>query len=149
MARFAPDLPVEMERIVGKALSKNREERYQTIKDMLIDLKRLKRGLEIEAETADLSEQELLRKLLGVSGSSGSASSGVRVPSAPHPSINTQPTIAPTGPSTIPTTTSSAEYIVKGIKQHKKIALIAIGVIVAAIVAYYYYKATRPIDSIA
>ena len=47
------------------------------------------------------------------------------------------------------TTSSSAEYIVKGIKQHKKVALIAVGVIVAALVAFYYYNATRPIDSIA
>jgi serine/threonine-protein kinase len=151
MARFSPDLPVEMERIVGKALSKNREERYQTIKDMLIDLKRLKRGLEIEVESADLSEQELLRRLLGVSGNSGSGSNsgGATVSSAPHPSVNTQPAISPALSPTLPTTSSSAEYIVKGIRQHKKIALIVAGVIVAALVAFYYYRATRPIDSIA
>jgi eukaryotic-like serine/threonine-protein kinase len=155
MARFSPDVPVEMERIVGKALSKNREERYQTIKDMLLDLKSLKRGLEIEAETGDLSEQELLRKLLGVSGGSsssnrGSGSGGGGVSSSPQqPSVNTAQTLAPTMPPTIPTTTSSAEYIVKGLKQHKRIALIVAGALVVALAALYYYRATRPIDSIA
>ncbi|MEJ7618792.1 MAG: protein kinase [Pyrinomonadaceae bacterium] len=42
--------PAELERIIDKALQKDREERYQTIKDLLLDLKRLKRRLEINAE---------------------------------------------------------------------------------------------------
>ncbi|HEX7997357.1 MAG TPA: protein kinase [Pyrinomonadaceae bacterium] len=152
MARFAPDVPIEMERIVGKALSKNREERYQTIKDMLIDLKRLKRGLEIEAETADLSEQQLLRQLLGISGGGSSNNSGgsVGVSSAGHPSVNTATALSPTvAPPKISTSTSSAEYIVNGIKRNKKIALIIVGVVIAAFAAFYLYSATRPIDSIA
>lgn len=155
IARFSPDVPVELERIVSKALTKNREERYQTIKDMLIDLKKLKRGLELEAETDDVPEQELIRQLLGISGAgsrSGSGSGNVtRVSVAPAPSMNTQPTIPPTSsaPMIPSTTTSSAEYIVKGIKQHKKVALIVIGALILAAAAYYYYRATRPIDSLA
>jgi serine/threonine protein kinase len=38
----APEVPAELQRIVNKALRKDREERYQTIKDLLIDLKALK-----------------------------------------------------------------------------------------------------------
>src|SRR6266404_190549 len=53
LARFAPDVPPELERIVSKALAKDRDERYQTIKDMLIDLKRLKRSIDAEAEFED------------------------------------------------------------------------------------------------
>ncbi len=45
LAECAPGLPAEFERIVTKALRKNREERYQTIKDLLIDLKSLKEEL--------------------------------------------------------------------------------------------------------
>jgi serine/threonine protein kinase len=40
-----PDTPVELQRIVSKALRKNREKRYQTIKDLLIDLKSFKEEL--------------------------------------------------------------------------------------------------------
>lgn len=40
--------PVELQRIISKALRKNREERYQTIKDLLIDLKSLKEELAFE-----------------------------------------------------------------------------------------------------
>jgi eukaryotic-like serine/threonine-protein kinase len=138
MARFSPDIPVEMERIVGKALSKNKEERYQTVKDMLIDLKKLKRALEIKADT-DEEEPELSDQLL--SSSSAAAYGGVRV-SREHKEVSTKE-------QKIPTTSSSAEYIIKGIKQHKKAMLIAAGVIIAAIAAFYYYKVTRPIDSIA
>ncbi len=40
-----PDMPAEFQRIISKSLRKNREERYQTIKDLLIDLKSFKEEL--------------------------------------------------------------------------------------------------------
>jgi serine/threonine protein kinase/Tol biopolymer transport system component len=43
-----PDTPHELERILGKALRKDREERYQNIKDLLIDLKDLRRQLDAQ-----------------------------------------------------------------------------------------------------
>jgi serine/threonine protein kinase/Tol biopolymer transport system component len=46
------DVPAELERIVRKALRKDREERYQTIKDLALDLKSLRRELEFQAEIA-------------------------------------------------------------------------------------------------
>ena len=39
-------MPAEMERIVAKSLAKNPDERYQTAKDMMVDLRNLKRQLE-------------------------------------------------------------------------------------------------------
>ncbi len=42
--------PEELQRIVSKALSKSPDERYQTAKDMLIDLKALKKRLDVEAD---------------------------------------------------------------------------------------------------
>ena len=44
------DVPAELERIVLKAMAKDPDERYQTAKDMLIDLRSLKRQLELKAE---------------------------------------------------------------------------------------------------
>jgi len=48
LSRFSPGVPGELERIVGKALRKNRDERYQTIKDLLLDLQSLRQHLEFE-----------------------------------------------------------------------------------------------------
>ena len=42
----AREVPAALERIVNKALTKNCEERYQSAKDLLIDLRNLKRKLE-------------------------------------------------------------------------------------------------------
>jgi serine/threonine-protein kinase len=48
LARYSREAPAELERIVSKALRKNREERYQTIKDLQLDLQTLKQDLEFE-----------------------------------------------------------------------------------------------------
>jgi len=51
LARYAPGVPAELERIVAKALRKDREERYQTVKDFQLDLKSLKQELEMAARS--------------------------------------------------------------------------------------------------
>lgn len=50
LARFSHAIPSELERIVEKALRKDREERYQVIKDFALDLKNLRLELEMEAK---------------------------------------------------------------------------------------------------
>ncbi len=47
LPRYSHEVSDELERIVAKALRKDREDRYQTIKEMLIDLRVLKRDLDI------------------------------------------------------------------------------------------------------
>jgi serine/threonine protein kinase/Tfp pilus assembly protein PilF len=43
---YLPDGPRDLDRVIARALRKDREERYQTIKDLLIDLKDLRRELD-------------------------------------------------------------------------------------------------------
>jgi len=50
LARYRQLVPQPLEEIVEKALAKNRDERYQTSQDLLIDLKRLKQSLELKAD---------------------------------------------------------------------------------------------------
>ncbi|MDX2032815.1 MAG: protein kinase [Blastocatellia bacterium] len=50
LSEINPDIPEVMEWIVAKALVKDREERYQSCKEMLNDLKRLSRRLNVESE---------------------------------------------------------------------------------------------------
>jgi serine/threonine protein kinase/Tol biopolymer transport system component len=49
LARYSRETPGELERIVSKALRKEREQRYQTTKDLLLDLESLKQQLDFEA----------------------------------------------------------------------------------------------------
>jgi serine/threonine protein kinase len=48
--QYIPDLPEELECLVRKALQKNKEERYQLVKEILVDLKKLRQNLEAKAE---------------------------------------------------------------------------------------------------
>jgi serine/threonine protein kinase/formylglycine-generating enzyme required for sulfatase activity len=48
LARYLRDAPTELERIVSKSLRKNLDERYQTAKDLLIDLERLRADLDFQ-----------------------------------------------------------------------------------------------------
>src|SRR5688500_11168391 len=48
LSRHTPDVPHELERIINKAVRKDREERYQTAKDLLIDLKAVRQDLEFQ-----------------------------------------------------------------------------------------------------
>ena len=45
LVRFAPDVPEELQRIVAKMLRKKKTERYQTMQDLLTDLKNLRENL--------------------------------------------------------------------------------------------------------
>jgi len=49
LSEMLPETPFELERIVAKALQKERDERYQVIKDLELDLKALKRQFELGA----------------------------------------------------------------------------------------------------
>lgn len=54
--QLAPGVPHEIERIVNKTLRKDRDERYQSVKDLLVDLKSIKEELQFQ-EKLDRSLQ--------------------------------------------------------------------------------------------
>ncbi|HEY2963411.1 MAG TPA: protein kinase [Pyrinomonadaceae bacterium] len=130
LARFAPNVPAELDWIVMKALRKDREERYQTIKELLTDLRRLKQRLEFESE-------------LERSVPSGSSSARMgEAPAAP----TTPERAAPTAEKTV-SHVSSAEYIATEIKRHKVAAAIVLLLLIAGTAAgfYYYYHRSQPL----
>ena len=48
LSHFAPEAPPELVRIVTKALRKDREQRYQVVRDLLLDLRSLKEELDFQ-----------------------------------------------------------------------------------------------------
>src|SRR5689334_5350689 len=105
-----------------KALRKDRDESYQTIKELLTDLRRLRQRLDFESE--------LERSSAPFSAISRPSEVGV----APTIQQRAMPTVEKTH-------VSSAEYIVTGIKRHKLLAaLIALLVIVVSASAFYLYN---------
>src|SRR5205809_1364221 len=110
-----PEVPAELERIVRKALHKDREERYQTIKDLLIDLRNLRKELELSAEMERSAPPISARAM----------SSGQSAAATAH-------------------SASSAEYIVTEIKQHKRAAVGALALIlIASAASFFYFHRTK------
>ena len=71
--RLNPDLPAKLEDIIGKALEKDRDLRYQNAADMRTDLKRLKRETDSRPSAA------------ATSAISAAQESGLRAPQQPSP----------------------------------------------------------------
>src|SRR2546430_8716107 len=113
LTRFAPDVPAELDRIITKTLTRDREERYQTMKDLLIDLRNLKRKLEVDAE---------IERTVAPEFRSGTTSQ-------PNAAATVSGTTAPPTVSGVFSSASSAEFIASGIKKHKIATALAVAVI--------------------
>jgi serine/threonine protein kinase len=50
LSEMAPGIPPELDRIATKALAKSKDDRYQTARDLALDLKQLRRRLDVDAE---------------------------------------------------------------------------------------------------
>src|SRR5436309_3665003 len=115
LAHSWPEVPGELERIVRKALRKDREERYQTIKDLLIDLRNLRKELELSAEMERSA-----------------------------PPISARPVSSGQSAAATAHSASSAEYIVTEIKQHKRAAALILGIIIlSAAASFFYFHRTK------
>jgi serine/threonine protein kinase len=119
---FRPDTPNHLQRIVRRCLAKDPDDRYQTIKDVAIELRELRREI---TNTAGVDTTVAPSEQFGVP-SSGGIASGATLPSKDGT------------PSTHPI--SSAEYIVTGIKQHKAATLMVIALLAVVGIGYGIYK---------
>jgi eukaryotic-like serine/threonine-protein kinase len=121
LRQFVSDGPAELHRIVTKALRKDRDERYQHVKDLLLDLRDLKQELEFEAKLKGAEQ-------LVAPPSGGSVAT-------PHEggTTNAQPAEAATNEVAAAHTTSSAEMILTQIGHHKRGLMLALALLVAVI----------------
>jgi serine/threonine protein kinase/tetratricopeptide (TPR) repeat protein len=109
--------PNELQRIVRRCLAKDPEERYQTIKDVALELKEVRQGTGVPAESHTTVTSAGSTETLGRQTNELSAMS-----------------------------TSSAEYVVNQIKSHKRSVAITLAVLVIAVAAlayFFYFKRNR------
>src|SRR5260221_1556997 len=129
-----PSAPSDLQRIIRRCLAKDPEERYQTIKDVAIELKDLRRELETGSTDPDSTVPSPVSSAMPLSTNSGS--------------INSL-TSAGSGLPTV----SSAEYVVQRLKRHKLGLAIALAILVGAVTLFAYLlharNNDRAIDSIA
>ena len=115
LARFVHDVPLRLEEIVEKALAKKKDERYQTSKDLLIDLKRLQQTLQLKAA----SERDASPDKIGISPSGRQ--------------MNSAGTAERATPNTLPA--STADYILNKVRSRKRAALTGFTLLLLLIVA--------------
>jgi eukaryotic-like serine/threonine-protein kinase len=120
--------PTELQRIVRKCLAKEPDERYQTARDLLIDLKNLRRQLDLQSEL----ERSTART------AAPSTQAGRAALTHPFDGRSRSPTAindaTPAGEAGA-RHTSSVEYLVTGIKHHKKSAILTATLATVAIAA--------------
>ena len=132
-----PNAPDELQRIIRRCLAKEPDKRYQSIKEVAIELE------ELQQELSDRGELEY-----SVQPEANLAESTINPRTAKI--LSTQQPAPPTTQTTISHSTSSAEYLVSGIKNHKAAVAVALGLIltIAAGIGLYKYvnwsRTTQP-----
>lgn len=136
LGRFAPNAPAEFEWIVLKALRKEVDERYQTIKEFESDLKKLKQRIEFQSELErSLAPDRYSTSMRTLADTEVPAS---LLPLGSH--LGAAPPMRGQVQSAASTRASSAEYLVSEIKRHRKsvLAVAAAAVVVLALVIAYF-----------
>jgi len=128
IADLNPAAPPELQRIVRRCIAKDPDDRYQSIKDVAIELKELRRDL----EGIDTTVPPPSRSTAGAVATR-------------------RESVAPTlssSSSSLQTRASSAEYVVSGLKQHKlTAAIIGLVVLGAGISMLALYLRSRTSDA--
>src|SRR3989442_994127 len=122
LSALAPDTPTELQSIISKALRKDKNERYQTVKDLLIDLTTLKQELEFAAK---------LERSAPPDSKDAAARNSAQAANAAMENAQTQATTA--------LATSSAEYIASRIKQHRLVIAAGLAVLLLAVIGFSYW----------
>ncbi|MEO6051539.1 MAG: protein kinase [Pyrinomonadaceae bacterium] len=126
IGRFAADVPAKLQRIVSKMLRKDKDERYQTMKDLLTDLKDLREHRKADEKMERFASSESENATAILQATTGDA--------------NKQ-------------TASTQNNLSGQFKQHKSFAAVALAVLLIGAVGFWFFANlstnTRRIESIA
>ena len=135
---FNAKLPDELQRIVRRCLAKDPEQRYQSIKDVALELEELRQELKNAGLVHSVQPESAGPQLSGKEAGTETVK---------------QSSIATRSVGTLHTT-SSAEYILSEIKRHKTGAALALFTLIVALSAIVYFSyfsgaSSSTIDSLA
>jgi eukaryotic-like serine/threonine-protein kinase len=131
-----PQVPTELQWIVNKGLRKDREMRYQTVKDLAVDLKSLAEELDFKAKLSHSLPPDV-----SSGGAITTKDEKARVMTGPPESGSGEPAAH---------RTSSAEYLMAEIKQHKRGISFMLAVVTLAVAALVYFLlGSDVVDSVA
>jgi serine/threonine protein kinase len=119
-----PDAPNDLQRIVRRCLAKDPEDRYQTTRDVAIELRELRRDLANHAG-------------LDITGAPAS------IDAAPAVHLKS-PSLESAGSSSPPARASSAEYLISQVKLNIRGAILTMGLLLltTALILFWYFKHT-------
>lgn len=137
LTRHSADVPRQLERIVSKALAKDRSKRYQTVTDLKLDLEQLR-------EELTLSGSEIRADTAPVAGAPVTRSTDAAVPpSEISTAAEARTTESATAGGRAVSTSAFSRY-------QPYFSIVLSGVILASVAGFIYFKYFRPsINSIA
>jgi len=137
--QFAPDAPEALEWIIAEALTKDREERCQTAKEMLSKLRRLKQRIESGSTPASGSH---LDRSVTPQSSLEPAMNTTSISAEQATAETIRRSTARSGDLAATPAVSSAEYVATGIRRHKGVFVGAgaVGLILLAGMSFGIYK---------
>jgi serine/threonine protein kinase/sugar lactone lactonase YvrE len=117
LSLYAPEMHAKLGGIIAKALAKAREERYQGVKDLLVDLRQLRKIIESESEI----ERSAAHDTISLPIIKNSAQAAVdTMPGATATATVTDQSVRPT---------SGVEYLIGEMRLHKLRALIGLTIL--------------------
>jgi serine/threonine protein kinase len=142
LAQIMADCPAELERMIGKALTKKTDERYQTAAELMSDLKTLRRGTEISGEIEYLKTAQ--------TGADAQLSTGEN---EPPPTFNEAGKNQTAGNNELPTDGKYLTYSIeveKVKRRYRKRIIAVVGLLLVGSLAYFgylYFKPRRLIET--
>lgn len=133
------EVPRHLERIVSKALAKDKAKRYQTVTDLKLDLEQLR------------EERQLTRSETGARSQAESDTEATRIvtPAPSQTDNRSRPETQTQSAQPTASTASTDEDKRAGSGRRKMVMFAAIAAVLLALVAIYFYMSRQTIDSVA